>query len=445
MPIYPDPLVVRELDGTPSAFVTELVFPNGTISIDDGVATFTGSATTDASLLVSGTLVDARLSANVPLLNALNTFTAKQTANAGINVANNQSIEFARTNGYVGWNSIGVGLDNILNVRSNNAILSMDPVSGVVASAVSFQVTTGGNQLRTVSGQLQVRNSANTFSGNFLANGIVAEQAVSALVDGSSVSYYASGAMRRTTGGVWFFDAPFADSQFVFRTGTGFTERLRLSNAGLLTATSLAESSVAASGTGGLVRLDSPTLVTPVLGRANATSLVLSEAFELGTRTIGTLPLASVSNGRRFQVSDDNNRVVFSNGTVWLYEGTEYQVGTLLPGTIVIKIDTATTGAKKLFLRVPYACTIVSWELVADISGDLVLDIWKDSYANYPPINADSITGSAKPTLTAAIKAQSSTLTGWTTSIAAGDYLEVEVESVSGPTVATLTLNTELV
>lgn len=50
-----------------------------------------GTQTTDASLLTSGTLADARLSANVPLKDAANTFTQNQTLNGTNNVAPNQT------------------------------------------------------------------------------------------------------------------------------------------------------------------------------------------------------------------------------------------------------------------------------------------------------------------------------------------------------------------
>jgi hypothetical protein len=60
-----------------------------------------------------------------------------------------------------------------------------------------------------------------------------------------------------------------------------------------------------------------------------------------------------------------------------------------------------------------------------------VVDIWKDTYANFPPLDADSITASAPPTLSSAQKAQDSTLTGWTTSVAAGDILAYNVDSAT--------------
>jgi len=50
-----------------------------------------GEQTTDASLLTSGTLNDARLSANVPLKDAANTFASSQTLNGAANVAPNQT------------------------------------------------------------------------------------------------------------------------------------------------------------------------------------------------------------------------------------------------------------------------------------------------------------------------------------------------------------------
>jgi hypothetical protein len=121
--------------------------------------------------------------------------------------------------------------------------------------------------------------------------------------------------------------------------------------------------------------------------------------------------------------------------------------GTALAGSdvgrlelLTFKIDTTATGAKNLLFRVPYACTITGWELVANTSGSVVIDIWKDTYTNFPPTVGDTITGSAKPTLTAASKANSTTLTGWTTALAAGDYIEVNVDSVTTITNVTLTL-----
>lgn len=89
-----------------------------------------------------------------------------------------------------------------------------------------------------------------------------------------------------------------------------------------------------------------------------------------------------------------------------------------------------TTGVKG-YIEVPYACTINRVTLLADVSGSAVVDIWKDTYANYPPTVADTITASAKPTISSATKSQDSTLTGWTTSVSAGDVLGFNIDSAS--------------
>lgn len=99
-----------------------------------------------------------------------------------------------------------------------------------------------------------------------------------------------------------------------------------------------------------------------------------------------------------------------------------------------------TTGIKG-DVMVPFACTINSATLLADQTGSIVVDVWKDTYANAPPTDADSITASAPPTLSSAVKSQDSTLTGWSKTLAAGDVLRFNVDSVSTVTRVSLILS----
>lgn len=103
-------------------------------------------------------------------------------------------------------------------------------------------------------------------------------------------------------------------------------------------------------------------------------------------------------------------------------------------GSITMVIDggasVIATGLKG-YLEIPFACTIQAVTLLADIVGSIVVDIWKDTYANYPPTVADTIVAAAKPTITTAIKSQDTTLTGWNTAIVAGDVLGFNVDSVA--------------
>jgi len=89
-----------------------------------------------------------------------------------------------------------------------------------------------------------------------------------------------------------------------------------------------------------------------------------------------------------------------------------------------------TTGIKG-DIQLDFAGTIQQVTALADQSGSIVVDIWKDSYANFPATDADSITASAPPTITTAVKSQDSTLTGWTTIISVGDHLRFNVDSIT--------------
>ena len=103
----------------------------------------------------------------------------------------------------------------------------------------------------------------------------------------------------------------------------------------------------------------------------------------------------------------------------------------------------AITTGQKGHLEIPFACTITRVTALADQSGSIVVDIWKDTYAAFPPTDADSITSATPPTITAAQKSQNSTLTGWTTAIAAGDILAFNVDSCTTITRVTISLKVE--
>lgn len=205
--------------------------------------------------------------------------------------------------------------------------------------------------------------------------------------------------------------------------------------------------------------LTSPTLTTPALGTPASGVLTSCTGLPMTTGVTGTLGVANGGTG-----------VTSSTGTVAVVLSTSPTLVTPLLGTptsgvltnctglpdagilstadvmistITFIIDgggaTITTGVKG-FLEIPFNCTINAATTLADQSGSIVIDIWKDTYANYPPTVADTITASAKPTISTATKAQDSTLTGWTTSITAGDILGFNVDSITTCQRVTLSL-----
>ena len=94
---------------------------------------------------------------------------------------------------------------------------------------------------------------------------------------------------------------------------------------------------------------------------------------------------------------------------------------------------TIATGAYGFYIC-PFAMTVTGWTMVADTSGDLTIDVWKDTYANHPPTDADSV---VTPTFSGATKAQGSSLS---IACAKGDILRFNVDTCSAATMATLSL-----
>lgn len=98
-------------------------------------------------------------------------------------------------------------------------------------------------------------------------------------------------------------------------------------------------------------------------------------------------------------------------------------------------------------LEVPFACYIDEWTITATdgLSGAIVVDVWVDTYANFPPTVADTICASMKPTITATSnKGQNTNPTGWSSGKARlwlkGDHVFFNVDSVATLTRVTLSL-----
>ena len=157
-------------------------------------------------------------------------------------------------------------------------------------------------------------------------------------------------------------------------------------------------------------------------------TLTLATARLLGRTTSGT--------GAAEEISADAS-LTLSAGSLGLSSNQKTgAIGyTINGGGAVI-----TTGIAGNGLVVPYNCTITGVTMQANTTGSIVVDIWKDTYANFPPSVADSICGSAKPTITSSNKSQNTTLTGWTTNVSAGDILNFNVDSVTSISNVVLTL-----
>ncbi len=113
----------------------------------------------------------------------------------------------------------------------------------------------------------------------------------------------------------------------------------------------------------------------------------------------------------------------------------------ILPYVIDGGGGTLTTGVKAGRIAIPNTSTILGYVIEGDPSGSVVVAIERATGVGtvWTEITGG---GAARPTLTAGVIASSTTLTGWTTALAALDRLRFNV--ISATTVTQVTLNLRL-
>jgi len=111
---------------------------------------------------------------------------------------------------------------------------------------------------------------------------------------------------------------------------------------------------------------------------------------------------------------------------------TDSSVSSSSTGSIMLEVGgTSITTGVKSYTSVNFNCTITGWRITSDASCSIVVDVWKDTYSNFPPTNTDSIAGSELPTLSSAVKNEDLTLTTWTTSVTSGDVIGFNIDSIT--------------
>jgi hypothetical protein len=130
-----------------------------------------------------------------------------------------------------------------------------------------------------------------------------------------------------------------------------------------------------------------------------------------------------------------------SDGTVLKSTGSAlgFETDTKSPEFTVDNGTSAIATGVKVCWTVPYACTITGVRLRAPReSGSIVFDLWY--HATAIPTVTNTITASAKPTLTSAQIYDNATLTGWGKTMVAGGNLILNVDSCTTITNCTLSL-----
>jgi hypothetical protein len=93
----------------------------------------------------------------------------------------------------------------------------------------------------------------------------------------------------------------------------------------------------------------------------------------------------------------------------------------------------------KYFTWTGGACTIAQWAITVD-TGTITFDVWKIATGTAIPTVANTIVASAAPALAANTAIKSTTMTGWTTSVADGDIFAFKITAISSATQSSIIL-----
>lgn len=180
---------------------------------------------------------------------------------------------------------------------------------------------------------------------------------------------------------------------------------------------------IPSAATGGNTRIDRIVL------RANWTGQTVRLTRIGGTEAVNpTAPSITQISGTTYDILLYQVKVDTSGNLTITDERTIASNEFALVYVIGDRSDEIVTGLQGV-IELPFSGLIKQATIVADVSGSCVVDIWKDTYANFPPTDADSICGATPLTLSSTQKYQDTTLTGWTKSFAAGEWLAFNVDS----------------
>lgn len=162
------------------------------------------------------------------------------------------------------------------------------------------------------------------------------------------------------------------------------------------------------------------------LSATGGTSQILKQVTSGAAVTVGQLAASDLSNG-----TSGSGAVVLASA-----------ITNAKLRTITFNLDGSgsaiASGGTWYLSDVPYAGTITAWNIVADQSGSIVIDVWKTNAA--VPTVANTITASSLPTLSSAQSAFVGSISGWTTAVTVGDVFAFHVNSAATVTKISLTI-----
>lgn len=434
--------------------------------VDAASATSSASAAASSASAAATSATNAASSASSASTSASNASTsATNAANSATNSANSAtnsassataaagSASAAATSATNAANSATSAANYVGNII-NNPILGDDVFSGNGSTTVftlsrSVTASTETALLVTIGGVVQAPTASYTASGTTLTfatapsagtNNIRVRYIGAMAVNASLASTAATNAATSATNAS---NSASAASTSASNASTSATNAANSASSASTSATNAASSASAASTSASNAASSASSASTSASSASSSATTATTQASAASTSATNAANSASSASTSATNASNSASSASTSaTNAANSASSAAASLTSMVGAEIVMTIDgigASLTAGKKGAIEIPFNCTINRWTITADQVGSVQIDINKSTYSGYP--TTTSITASATPAISSAQKAQSSTLTGWTTSISAGDILEFEVDGTpSAITLATISL-----
>ena len=270
---------------------------------------------------LTGTLADARLTANVTLGgNALGSDTEIIFNNAGV-LGTHSAFVFSSALGSVGIGAApsnhGITSSRSLTISGNSGVRGIlalvNPATGTAGAAGSVYFKNAATQLVQLTGIADGATDSGFFAVYTSNAGSLTEKF--RIDKAGAIRFHAltSNGFLKTSG---------SNGTLIVDTTTYLTANQTITLSGVVTgsgATSITTAFASATGTGAVVLANSPTLVTPTLGIASATSLDLAAAGYVRWNGASDSGIIAVDAGP--QQTGNVVKIVDSSGSGWLWSG----------------------------------------------------------------------------------------------------------------------------
>ena len=181
--------------------------------------------------------------------------------------------------------------------------------------------------------------------------------------------------------------------------------------------------------------------VTPAQWKTASISTILGYTPMTNPMTnIGDIVIGSTSGSPTRLAAGANGQVLGLSGGSPTWSTSKGAFGVTFDGQ-----GGVVSVGKTDWVFIPYNCTITGWVITGDQVGSCVIDVWKSTYAAFPPTAANSIAGSEKPTLASARTNSDLSLSPPWAAVTAGDCIMFYVDSCSVLTKINLIIYTNII